>query len=143
MLEDGFQEITDEDRLIPRDRRIALILLGILAAGAGILFGLYQTLSLGVIYAHWSNPTAEFRAAGDARMMLAFLLFAFGIACLFTRRKKHWLVVGVLAVAVVINAGIAIWLEELSDQSVEDLRGTPIIVDPTPLPPTVPVNSAN
>jgi hypothetical protein len=139
VLDDYIEPMPDDDKLIRRERRIGLILVGILAVGGGAWFGLTEMATLAVVYAHWSNPTPEFKAAGDAKMMLALLLIVFGIACLASRRRKHWLVVAVLAIAVIINAAIAVGLENLSDRSVDAQRGTPIIVDPTTPPPTVPI----
>ena len=107
MAEDSAEGVPDEGRLIRREWRVALLLFGILFLAGGILFGLAQMVVLGTVYAHWSTPTPEFRAAGDAKMMLALLLVVFGIACLAGRRRKHWIIISVLGCALVANAVIA------------------------------------
>ena len=100
------------DQRIAWPWRAVLVVLGLAAVGGGLYLGLYEVVTLGTSYAHDSNPTPEFRAAGDASMMLALVLVIFGATCLFCRRAKHSLMVGVAAAALVLCAGIAVWRDK-------------------------------
>ena len=108
--------MAEDDELIRREWRIALILLGLATLIGGLLFGFMTKMVLGVSYAHDSSPTPEFRAAGDAKMLLALLLVLTGVACLFIRRAKHAVIVALMFGTVAFFVGIALWREKESDR---------------------------
>lgn len=102
------------DERLARSWRIALVLAGFATVLGGLFFGFVEMVTLGTSYAHDSSPTPEFRAAGNAKMMLALLLVVFGITCLFCTRAKHLLMVGTAGIALVVSAGIAAWRDKAS-----------------------------
>lgn len=115
-----------DDQFLARKWRTTLILLGLPTAAGGLLFGFREMLILGISYAHYSNPTPEFRAAGDAKMLLALLLVITGFAGMACRRVKHLVIVGMLVTAVVINVGVAVWLDDLSERSIDRGHAVPV-----------------
>lgn len=122
------------DERLARPSRIALVLIGLAALAGGLFFGFVEIVTLGTSYAHDSSPTPEFKAAGDAKMMLALLLIVFGVTCLFCRRANHLLMVATAAVAVALCAGVAAWREQATKAA--EPHPYIIAVQPAPPPPT-------
>jgi hypothetical protein len=126
-------DLLSGDRLAWRWRGV-LVLLGLAAVGGGLFFGFVEIVTLGTSYAHDSNPTPEFKAAGDACMMLALMLVIFGVTCLFCTRAKHLLVVGMAAAALVLCAGIAAWRDKakrLAEPHPYVIETQPVVPPPT------------
>jgi hypothetical protein len=121
------------DERIARPWRIGLVIIGLAAVAGGLFFGFVEIVTLGTSYAHDSNPTPEFKAAGDAKMMLALLLVVFGVTCLACRRANHLLMVGTAALALALCAAIAAGRDKAS-RDVEQPYA--IAVQPDPPPPT-------